>query len=145
MKEKINKRYDQLSELENFKQLSEDLETGKKFIRDYKDISIENNSFGMPSIKYNKNITGQQSYDSRLNKGYIKELKYGPLQYLPNTSHFIGSSMYPRPISIPFTNQMKKSTNLIILSSILYLCVYNHYKDFFIVCKLWLFMETSKN
>jgi len=113
MKEKINKRYDQLSELENFKQLSEDLETGKKFIRDYKDISIENNSFGMPSIKYNKNITGQQSYDSRLNKGYIKELKYGPLQYLPNTSHFIGSSMYPRPISIPFTNQMKKSTNLI--------------------------------
>ena len=113
MVELIKKRYEQLSEIDNFKQLNEDLDTGKSLIIDYKDNSIECDKFGIPTIKYYKNITGQKSYKSRLSKGLIKELKLDPIQYIPNTSHLVGSPMCPRPISIPFYNQISKSQDLI--------------------------------
>lgn len=113
MVELIKQRYERLSEIENFKQLNEDLDTGKSLIIDYKDNSFECDKFGMPTIKYYNNITGQKSYKSRLSKGLIKELKLDPFQYIPNTSHLVGSPMCPRPLSIPFYNQLSKSQNLI--------------------------------
>ena len=113
MVELIQKRYEKLSEIDNFKQLNEDLDTGKSLIIDYKDNLIECDKFGIPTIKYYKNITGQKSFKSRLSKGLIKELKLDPTQYIPNTSHLVGSSMCPSPLSIPFYNQLSKSQKLI--------------------------------
>ena len=111
--EEINKGLDKLSEIENYKQINEELQSGKTFLIDYKDKNIECNKFGIPLIKYYPNVTGQQSYNSRLKKNLVKELTYPPPQYLPNTPHLVGSSMYPRPISIPFINQIEKSEKLI--------------------------------
>ena len=107
--EEINK----LSEIENYKQISEDFESGKTFLIDYKDNSIECNQFGIPLIKYYPRVTGKESYKSRLSKGLIKELQYPPPQYLPNTTNLVGSSKFPRPLSIPFFNQGEKSNKLI--------------------------------
>ena len=111
--EEINERFEKLGDIENYKQLNKDLESGKTFLIDYKNKRIECNQFGTPIIKYNREITGQKSYKFRLDKGLIKEVKYEPPLYLPNTSHLVGSSMLPRPLSIPFINQSEKSQKLI--------------------------------
>ena len=111
--EEISKGYDNLSKRENYKQLYKDLETGKTNLIDYKNNKIECDLFGIPLIKFKPNVTGQKSYKSRLNRGLIKELEYPPPPYIPNTTHLVGSSMYPRPVSIPFINQIEKSDKLI--------------------------------
>ena len=111
MEEEIAKGYDKLTEIENYKQINEDLESGKTFLVDYNDNNKECNQFGIPLIKCYPNVTGQKSYKYRLNKKLIDELQYDTPQYLPNTSHLVGSSMYPRPLSIPF-NQIEKSEKL---------------------------------
>ena len=112
MEEEIEKGYDKLSEIENYKQINEDFESGKTFLIDYNDNNKECNKFGIPLIKYYPNVTGQRSYKYRLNKNLIKKLSYDTPQYLPITSHLFGSSMYPRPLSIPF-NQIAKSEKII--------------------------------
>ncbi len=112
MDEKINERYEKLSEIENYKQINEDFESGKTFLIDYKN-SIESNKFGFPLTKFYPNVTGQLSYKSRINKNLIKDLKYETPQYLPNTPHLVGSSMCPRPLSIPFVNLKEKSEKII--------------------------------
>lgn len=111
--EEINERFEKLGEIENYKQINEDFESGKTFLIDYKNNSIECNQFGIPIIKYYREITGQKSYKTRLDKGLIKEVRYEPPLYLPNTPHLVGSSMFPRPLSIPFINQTEKSKMLI--------------------------------
>ena len=100
MKEKINQRYEKLSEIENYKQLNEDLESGKSFILDYKNNSIECDKFGIPVTKFYRNRRS-------------KNLKNEKFQYVPMTSHILGSSMFPNPLSIPFINQIKNSKKLI--------------------------------
>jgi len=111
--EEINERFEKLGDIENYKQLNEDLESGKTFLIDYKNNRIEVNQFGIPIIKYYREITGQKPYKYRLDKGLIKEVKYEPPPYLPNSPHLVGSSMFPRPLSIPFVNQSEKSKKLI--------------------------------
>ena len=112
MDEKINEKYEKLSEIENYKQINEDFESGKTFLIDYKN-SLESNKFGFPLTKFYPNVTGQLSYKSRINKNLIKDLKYETPQYLPNTPHLVGSSMCPRPLSIPFVNLKEKSEKII--------------------------------
>ena len=112
MEEEIEKGYDKLSEIENYKQINDDFESGKTFLIDYNDNKKECNKFGIPLIKYYPNVTGEKSYKYRANKNLIKQLSYDAPQYLPNTSHLYGSSMYPRPLSIPF-NQIEKSEKII--------------------------------
>ena len=110
--EEIAKGYEKLSEIENYKQINDDLERAKTNLIDYNK-NVECNLFGIPLTKFYPNVTGQKPYKSRLTRGLIKELQYPPPQYLPNTTHLVGSSMYPRPISIPFINQVEKSDKLI--------------------------------
>ena len=110
--EEIAKGYEKLSEIENYKQINNDLETAKTNLIDYNK-NVECNLFGVPLTKFYPNVTGQKPYKSRLTRGLIKELQYPPPQYLPNTTHLVGSSMCPRPISIPFINQVEKSDKLI--------------------------------
>ena len=110
--EEIAKGYDKLSEIENYKQINEDFETGKTNLIDYIK-NIECNLFGIPLTKFYPNLTGQKPYKSRMIRGLVKELQYPPPQYLPNTTHLVGSSMFPRPASIPFINQSEKSDHLI--------------------------------
>ena len=110
--EEIAKGYEKLSEIENYKQINDDLETGKTNLLDYNK-KVECNLFGIPLTKFYPNVTGQKPYKSRLTRGLINELQYPPPQYLPNTTHLVGSSMFPRPTSIPFISQVEKSDKLI--------------------------------
>lgn len=113
MEEKIRERFDKLSEIENYIQLNEDLETGKNIIVDYKGNNFECDKFGIPTIKYYKNVTGLKSYNTRLNKGLIKELKYDSIQYIPNSRRLIGSPKYPRSLSTPLSGTIEQSQKLI--------------------------------
>ena len=103
-----------MKEIENFKQLSEDLSTGKNLILDYNNNEIECTKYGIKKPKYSRNITGQNNYQTRLNKGLINKVEYGPVQYFPFSSRLLGSSMYPRPLSIPFIKNENKDEKLIL-------------------------------
>ena len=94
-----------MKEEENYKQFSEDLNTGKNLLLDYHNNEIECTKLGIKKPKYSRNITGLKSYKDRFKNGLINNIKYGPLQYLPISNRFMGSPMYPRPLSIPFNNQ----------------------------------------
>ena len=91
--------------MENYKQLTEDLATGKNLLLDYNNNEIECTKYGLKKPKYSRNITGQSSFQNRFNKGLMKKIKYDPSQYLPGSNRLLGSPMFPRPISIPFYNQ----------------------------------------
>ena len=91
--------------MENYKQLTEDLATGKNLLLDYNNNEIECTKYGLKKPKYSRNITGQSSFQNRFNKGLMKKIKYDPTQYLPGSNRLLGSPMFPRPISIPFYNQ----------------------------------------
>ena len=114
MEEKIRERFEKLSDVENYKQINDELDSGKKFMIDYNDSKVECDLYGMPLIKYNSNITGQQSYKSRLSKGFIKKIKYGEVQYIPQTNRLLGGSMSPRPLAMPFVNNKIKGSNKLI-------------------------------
>ena len=103
---------DEWSEVENYKQIYEDLDTGKTSLVDYNNIA-ECNKYGIPLIKYYKNITGRGSYNTRLRNNLIKKVEYKPVQYIPISSHFFGATMYPRPKSIPFINQNENTKKII--------------------------------
>jgi len=111
--EEINERFEKLGDIQNYKQLNKDFESGKTFLIDYNNNKIECNQFGTPIIKYYREITGQKSFKSRLDKGLIKEVKYESPPYIPNSPLLVGSSKFPRPLSIPFINQSEKSQKLI--------------------------------
>ena len=95
-----------MDELENYKQFSEDFNTGKRLLLDYKNHKIECTVYGAKKFKYYPSVTGQLTFQDRIKKGLIKKISYkNPTQYFPISNNFIGSTMYPRPISIPFYNQ----------------------------------------
>ena len=94
-----------MNEIENYKQLTEDLATGKNLLLDYNNNEIECTKYGIKKPKYSRKITGQSSFQNRFKKGLVNKLKYDPSQYLPGSNRLLGSPMFPRPISIPFYNQ----------------------------------------
>lgn len=101
---------DNLHQRENYKQINEDNDSGKRVLVDYNGAEISCDIFGLPSKKYVNDISGAADYNLRLRKNLIKRIKYDIKNlYTPITSKFEGSSMFPRPISIPFVNQEKDS------------------------------------
>ena len=94
-----------MNEVENYKQFSEDLASGKNLLLDYNNNEIECTKLGVKKPKYSRSITGQSSFKERFKKGFVNKIQYGPMQYLPVSNRFIGSPMCPRPLSIPFYNQ----------------------------------------
>ena len=128
-----------MEEIENYKQISEDLDTGKNLILDYNNNKIECTKLGTEKPKYSRNITGQNSFKTRLEKGLVNEIKYGSTQYLPISTRFMGSTMYPRPLSIPFVNQ-NDFKEKILLDEIRKEALYNVSKN-----KQYLLKEKIKN
>ena len=124
---------------ENYKQIGEDLTTGKNHILDYHNNKLECTKLGAEKPKYYLNITGYHSFNSRLKKGLINEIKYGSTQYLPIYTRFLGSTMYPRPFAIPFVNQ-KDFKEKILLDEIRKEGLYNLPKN-----KEFLLKEKIKN
>ena len=125
--------------MENYKQLSQDLSSGKNLLLDYNNNEIECTKYGIKKPKYSRNITGQSSFQNRFNKGLVNKIKYDPTQYLPITSRLNGSPMYPSPISIPFYNQ-ENNKEKSLLDEIRKEALYNISKN----KKLFL-MEKNKN
>ena len=80
--------------MENYKQLTEDLATGKNLLLDYNNNEIECTKYGLKKPKYSRNITGQSSFQNRFNKGLMKKIKYDPSQYLPGSNRLLGSPMF---------------------------------------------------
>ena len=104
---------DSLHQSENYKQINEDIDSGKREVVDYLGTKIACDIFGLPLKKYFNNISGASDYNLRLRKKLIKEIKYDTKNlYIPITAKFEGSSMFPRPISIPFVNQEKYNMKL---------------------------------
>ena len=95
-----------MNELENYKQFTEDLNTGKRLLLDYKNNKIECSVYGAKKFKYYPSVTGQIPFQDRFKKGLINKITLGkPIHYFPVSHNFVGSTMFPRPISIPFYNQ----------------------------------------
>ena len=91
---------------ENYKQICRIFDTGKRELIDYSGKNQECDIFGFPVKKYYNNISGISDYNVRLSKDLIQEIKfYNKSLYIPITAKFEGSSMFPRPISLPFVNQ----------------------------------------
>lgn len=128
-----------MEEIENYKQIGEDLNTGKNLILDYHNNKIECTKLGTEKPKYSRNITGQNSYQTRLEKGLVNRIKYGSTQYIPISTRFMGSTMYPRPLSIPFVNQ-NDFKEKILLDEIRKEALYNVSKN-----KEYLLKEKIKN
>ena len=98
---------------ENYNEINEIFDSGKRELVDYHGKKIPCDIFGLPLKKYFNDISGASDYSLRLSKNLINELKYDTKNlYIPITSKFEGSSMFPRPISIPFVNQEKDPTQL---------------------------------
>ena len=95
-------------ERENYKQFNQDLETGRISIIDYHNKDIKCTLFGVPCKKYYPGITGQEIFKNRLQKGLIEKNTYSSYNYMPLTSHLIGSSYAPNPLSIPMVNNPSK-------------------------------------
>ena len=90
---------------DNYKQINRIYDTGKKKLIDYNGKNQECDIFDFPVKKYFNNISGISDYNIRLNKNLIKEKKFNNNNlYIPITSKFEGSSMFPRPLSLPFAN-----------------------------------------
>ena len=94
-----------MEEIKNYKQFYEDLSTGKNLLLDYNNNQFECTKLGTLKPNYSRNITGQNTFQVRLEKGLINKIKYDlPKHYIPFSNRLIGSLMYPRPLSIPFVN-----------------------------------------
>ena len=104
---------DNLHQPENYKQIAVDNDSGKRELEDYHGLKIPCDIYGLPLKKYFNDISGVADYNLRLRKNLIKQIKYDTKNlYTPITAKFEGSSMFPRPISIPFVNQNKDSNIL---------------------------------
>ena len=103
---KVKKSFQMPQQPENYKQIYQVYDTGKRELIDYSGIKQECDIFGFPVKKYHNNISGISNYDLRLSKELIKEIKYTNKNlYIPITAKFEGASMFPRPLSLPFVNQ----------------------------------------
>ena len=101
-----------MEEIKNYKQFYEDLSTGKNLLLDYNNNQIECTKLGTLKPNYSRNITGQYTFQARLQKGLIHKIKYElPKHYIPFSNRLIGSLMYPRPLSIPFSNSENNNSN----------------------------------
>lgn len=94
-----------MEEIKNYKQIYEDLSTGKNLLLDYNNNQFECTKLGTKKPNYFREITGQDSYQARLENGLITKIQYDkPNHYNPFSNRLVGSLMYPRPLSIPFFN-----------------------------------------
>ena len=99
---------------ENYKQINEVYDFGKLELVDYKGNITECDIYGSPKTKFYKDITGIISFKERLDKKLIKEFKYNNNSlYIPKITNFEGSSMFPRPISLPFVSQVESPIKLV--------------------------------
>ena len=102
----IKKSFKMPQQPENYKQIYQVYDTGKRELVDYSGNKQECDIFGFPIKKYYNNISGISDYKLRLSKDLIKEVKFNNKSlYIPITSKFEGTSMFPRPLSLPFVNQ----------------------------------------
>ena len=102
----IKKSFKMPPQPENYKQIYQVYDTGKRELVDYSGNKQECDIFGFPIKKYYNNISGISDFKLRLSKDLIKELKYNNKSlYMPITSKFEGTTMFPRPLSLPFVNQ----------------------------------------
>ena len=91
---------------ENYLQISNIIDTNKRQLIDYKGNITRCDIYGVPQIKYFNGISGISNYNIRLKKGLIKRINYDNKDlYIPIVSKFEGTSMFPRPLSIPFANK----------------------------------------
>ena len=101
-----------MEEIKNYKQYYEDLSTGKNLLLDYNNSQLECTKLGTIKPSYSRNITGQNTFQARLEKGLINKIQYDrPNHYIPFSNRLIGSWMYPRPLSIPFVNSENSNEN----------------------------------
>ena len=99
---------------ENYKQINEVYDKGKLELVDYKGNITECDIYGSPKKKFFNDITGITSFQERLNKGLINECKLNNKSlYIPKTIKFEGSSMFPRPLSLPFVSQAENPQKLV--------------------------------
>ena len=99
---------------ENYKQINELYDIGKFELVDYKGNITECDIYGSPKKKFMNNITGITNFTGRLNKGLINEFKYNNKSlYIPKNINFEGSSMFPRPLSLPFVSQAENPYKLV--------------------------------
>jgi hypothetical protein len=100
---------------ENYKQINYIDDIGKLELVDYKGNITECDIYGSPKKKFLNDITGITTFKERLDKGLIKEFKYNNNKslYIPKTLNFEGSSMFPRPLSLPFVSQMENPRKLV--------------------------------
>ena len=81
---------------------------------DYKGNITECDIYGSPKKKFIKDITGMTSFKERLDKKLIKEFQFNNKSlYIPKIINFEGSSMFPRPLSLPFVSQAQNPNKLI--------------------------------
>lgn len=97
----------------NFKQIEYNEETGKLFLIDYNNDIFECNIFGEKIPQFHINITGTSNYSKRLKNNFIEELKLEPDVYFPKINKFEGYFPYPRPLSLPFINEVKNPKMMI--------------------------------
>ena len=99
---------------ENYKQINEVYDKGKLELVDYIGNITECDIYGSPKKKFFNDITGITSFQERLNKGLINECKFNNKSlYIPKTINFEGSSMFPRPLSLPFVSQAENPQKLV--------------------------------
>ena len=102
----IKKSFPLPQQPENYKQINNIYDTGKRELIDYSGVNQECDIFGFPSKKYHNGISGYSDYNFRLGKKLIEEIKFdNKALYMPIISKFEGASMLPRPLSIPFVNK----------------------------------------
>ena len=99
---------------DNYKQINELYDIGKLELVDYKGNITECDIYGKPKKKFLTNITGITSFRDRICKGLINECKLkNKSLYIPKANNFEGSSMFPRPISLPFVSLLENPKKLV--------------------------------
>ena len=102
----IKKSFPLPQQPENYKEINNIYDTGKRELIDYSGVNQECDIFGFPPKKYHNGISGYSDYNFRLGKKLIEEIKFdNKALYIPIISKFEGASMLPRPLSIPFVNK----------------------------------------
>jgi hypothetical protein len=99
----------------NFKQIEFNKETGKLYLVDYNNDIFECNIFGEKNPQFHIDITGTSNYTNRVKSKLIEELKLNPEPdiYFPQIKKFEGYFPYPRPLSLPFINEVYNPKQLI--------------------------------
>ena len=110
----IKKTFPMPPQPENYKQINEVYDKGILELVDYKGNITECDIYGSPKKKFFNDITGITSFQERFNKGLINECKLNNKSlYIPKTINFEGSSMFPRPLSLPFVSQAENPQKLV--------------------------------